>query len=86
MKSSRKLARVLLYLLHFSLQCEGIDGEPDDVPPGAVDESGQAAALTNDQTSEGEKGKTTAPQTFTHQQTVKEETLSLSASITRSCR
>lgn len=34
----------LLYRLHFPLQREGVDGEPDDVPPGAVDESGPAAA------------------------------------------
>lgn len=46
-----------LYLLHFSPQCEGIDGEPDHVPPSAVDEPGLAAALAVAQAAEDKEAK-----------------------------
>lgn len=36
---------MLFYLLRFSLQCEGIDGEADDIPHGAVYEPGLSASL-----------------------------------------
>lgn len=52
-----KGSRVALHLLHFPLQREGVDGEPDDVPPGAGDESGLAAALAVNQAAEDKEMK-----------------------------
>lgn len=59
-----------LYLLHFSLQREGVDGEPDDVPPSTVDESGLAAALAVDQAAEdeaeGDRSRSLTPHSEKH--------------------